>query len=335
MGSNFVRHLYNSYPNYTIYNLDLLTYAGNPDNLKDIEEKEAVLPVSEKRYHFIRGDVCDASLLENLFTKYNFDAVVNFAAETHVDRSLINMSDFIRTNIGGVRALIETMQKHKMPRLIHISTDEVYGTIDEGQAHEESVLMPSNPYAASKAAADLLLQTFMRAKTIPAMIIRGTNNYGPFQYPEKLIPLSISNMIEGKKVPIHGNGEHVRSWLHVEDFCRAVDTVLHRGRDFEIYNVSGDERTNLQVLQAVAASLGLDFENHREHVDDRPGADTRYALNASKLQKELGWEKKHKFEEAIPGVVSWYTGNRIWWDKIKGTPDYMTHYDRQSKGKWY
>lgn len=335
MGSNFIRHLYNSYPDYIIYNLDLLTYAGNLDNLKDIEEKETAIPVSEKRYHFIRGDVCDATLLENLFIKYNFDVVVNFAAETHVDRSLINMSDFIRTNIGGMHALIETTQKSKMPRLVHISTDEVYGTIDEGQAHEQSILNPSNPYAASKAAADLLLQTFMRAKTIPAIIIRSTNNYGPFQYPEKLIPLAISNLIEGKKIPIHGNGEHVRSWLHVEDFCRAVDAVVHRGRDFQVYNVSGEELTNLDVLRLVAAKVGRDFEQHREHVGDRPGADTRYAVDSSKLQKELGWQRMHTFEKVIPQVVDWYIGNRGWWDKIKGTPDYLTHYEKQSKGQWY
>lgn len=335
MGSNFIRHIYNSYPEYKIYNLDLLTYAGNQDNLKDVEEKETALPVSKKRYHFIRGDVCDCTLLDNLFSKYHFNLVVNFAAETHVDRSLINMSDFIRTNIGGVRALIETMQENKVSRFVHISTDEVYGTIDEGQAHEESILKPSNPYAASKAAADLLLQTFMRAKTVPAIIVRSSNNYGPFQYPEKLIPLAISNLIEGRKIPVHGNGEHVRSWLHVEDFCRAVDNVVHRGRDFQIYNVSGEELTNLEVLRAVAAKVGRDFDSHREHIGDRPGADMRYALDSSKLQKELGWERKHKFEKSIAGVVDWYMRNRGWWEKIKGTPDYLTHYEKQSTGQWY
>mgnify|MGYP001582757572 CR=1 FL=1 len=238
IGSNFIRYLFHKYQNYRIFNLDLLTYAGNPENLLDVENHETAAQSDKRRYQFIRGDICDGVLLGNLFDKYNFSAVINFAAESHVDRSFINVFDFVRTNIEGVRSLIEICRKSRVPRFIQISTDEIYGPVPEGFSGEDAPFRPSNPYAASKAAADLLVQSYIRTHQVPALIIRSSNNFGPYQYPEKLIPLVISNIIEGKKVPVHGSGEHRRSWIHVNDFCSAIDLVLHKAPDYSIYNIS-------------------------------------------------------------------------------------------------
>jgi len=247
IGSNFIRYIYNKYPDCKIFNLDLLTYAGNPANLADIEEKENKRNPANQRCHFFRGDICDGALLANIFEKYNFDAVINFAAESHVDRSFVSVFDFIRTNVEGVRSLIEATRKYKVSRFVQISTDEIYGSVPEGFSTEDAPLKPSNPYAASKAAADLLVQSYIKTHQVPALIVRGSNNYGPFQYPEKLIPLAISNIIEGIKVPIHGSGEHRRTWIHVNDFCSAIDTALHKAPDYSIYNASGEEKTNLEI----------------------------------------------------------------------------------------
>lgn len=242
IGSNFIRRIYNKYSEYKIFNLDLLTYAGNPENLLDIEQKEIAIDLAKRRYNFIRGDICDNALLNDIFDKNNFDTVINFAAESHVDRSFVNFFDFIRTNVEGVRSLVEAAKKYQIARFIQISTDEIYGSVLEGSSDEKAPLQPSNPYAASKASADLLIQSYIKTYRAPALIIRGSNNYGPFQYPEKLIPLAISNIIEGKKVPIHGSGEHKRSWIHVDDFCDAIDIIVHQADDHSIFNVSGEEK---------------------------------------------------------------------------------------------
>lgn len=334
IGSNFIRYLYHRYPEYRIFNVDLLTYAGNLDSLVDIELLEANQIAGDKRYTLIYGDICDERLLDILFTRHHFHMVINFAAETHVDRSIINMSDFIRTNIGGVRAIIEAVRKHHVPRFVHISTDEIYGSIENGYANEESPLRPSNPYSSSKAAADLIVQSFIRTHQVPAMIVRGSNNYGPYQYPEKLIPLAITNLIQGKKIPIHGNGRHVRSWLHVEDFARAIDVVAHKAKPGSIYNVSGEEQNNMEILTVISQALGINLEHLRDYVPDRPGADLRYAVDASRLQSELGWKPQHFLNKSLNDVVGWYVKNPKWWTKIKDQSEFTDHYQKQAKGQW-
>ncbi len=335
IGSHFIRHLFHKYPQYRITNLDALTYAGNPENCADIEACEVGRADDEKRYRFVQGDIADISLLDGLFRTGDFDLVVHFAAETHVDRSHFDVADFIRTNIEGTRCLFEMSRIYRIPRFVHISTDEVYGSIPHGQfAAEEAPLRPSNLYSTSKAGGDLLVQSMMRVYKVPALIVRGSNNFGPYQYPEKLIPLAVTNLIEGIKIPIHGTGEHVRSWLHVDDFCAAVDLIAHKGADGAIYNVSGDEHTNLEVLIMVAAHLGKDLGRYRAHTHDRPNADLRYAPDSSKLQKELGWARRHHIEDAIGDVVGWYKKNEGWWKKIKATGVYQEYYGRQANAEW-
>lgn len=335
IGSNFIRHLYHTYPEYQIFNLDALTYSGNQENLADVEAAEAPLAWDMRRYVFIHGDVCDGTRLDELFSKNQFQLVVHFAAETHVDRSLMNAAHFIRTNIEGTRVLMEAVQKHKVPRLIHISTDEVYGSLAEGWAHEESPFRPSNPYATSKAAADLLVQSYVKAYRIPALTVRGSNNYGPYQYPEKLIPLAVTNLLEGEKIPLHGTGEQVRSWLHVNDFCVAIDAVAHRGTDGAIYNVAGEERSNLAILGLIGRRMEKNTDEHRTHVADRPGADPRYAPTSAKLERELGWRRMYSLDEHLGAVVAWYRDNRLWWEKIKQTNEFQESYQKQATAQWY
>ena len=334
IGSNFIRGLYKAYPDYCIYNLDFLTYAGNTDNLIDIEERELMNNIFNRRYHFIYGDIADSRLLDIIFSRHQFDMVVNFAAETHVDRSIINMRDFVHTNIGGVRSLIEAVREYGVRRFVHISTDEVYGDVESGYSTEDGPIRPSNPYSSSKAAADLIVQSFIRTHQVPALIVRGSNNYGAFQYPEKLIPLAISNMVEGKKIPVHGTGQHVRSWVHVLDFSRAIDFLSHHAPDFEVYNVLGQEKTNLEILEMIANHVDVDVEQYKKHVADRPGADKRYAVDGTKLKK-LGWESSYSLETDLGDVVKWYLSHRSWWEKIKTRKEYVDHYNKQSKGRWY
>ena len=335
IGSNFIRYIYNKYSDYKIFNLDLLTYAGNQENLLDIEQKENKIDLAKKRYSFIHGDICDGAILNNVFSKNNFDIIVNFAAESHVDRSFVNSFDFIRTNVEGVRSLVEAARKYNIAKFIQISTDEIYGSVSSGFSTEEAPFRPSNPYAASKASADLLVQSYIRTHRVPAIIIRGSNNYGPFQYPEKLIPLAISNMVENKKVPIHGSGEHKRSWLHVNDFCDAIDIIIHEAADHSIFNVSGEEKSNLEILEIISRNFGGDLESLKEHTKDRPGADLRYAPDCSKLKSELGWLPKYNIEGSLKEIVNWYQDNQDWWRKIKSKKNYQDHYERQVKAEYY
>ncbi|MBI3305371.1 dTDP-glucose 4,6-dehydratase [Candidatus Parcubacteria bacterium] len=334
IGSNFVRYAYHAHPDWRIVNLDLLTYAGNPENLRDIEAFEDDKPAAQRRYTFVRGDVCGVALLYELFGQHHFDLVVHFAAESHVDRAIFSDVDFVRTNIEGTRALIEATRKNGGTRFVYISTDEVYGSIPDGYATEDTPFRPSNPYAASKAGADLLVQSYMKTHSLPAVIVRGSNNYGPYQYPEKLIPIAITNLIEDKKIPVHGTGEQSRSWLHVDDFCRAVDIAVHAALDYGIYNVAGEERTNLEVLELLARHLGKNLRDHREHINDRPGGDFRYASDASRIEQELGWSRRYAFEEGIQQVVRWYTDNQPWWQPIRLKKGFVEHYERQSNGQW-
>lgn len=326
IGSNFIRYIYAKYPGYLIYNLDLLTYAGNLDNLKDISKS--------KRYFFIKGDICDAKLISRIFEKNKFDIVVNFAAESHVDRSITDDYHFFRTNLLGVHNLIALARKYSIPRFIQISTDEIYGDVKEGSSTESHPLQPSNPYAASKAGADLVVQSYIRTHHLPLLIIRGSNNFGPFQYPEKLIPLTITNLLEGKPVPIHGDGQQVRRWLHVEDFCRAIDLVAHKGKDFSIYNVAGTEISNLEIVRRISKELNKDPKKFLFFIKDRPGGDKRYAPNATKLKKELGWDIKYPIQDSLTDVVNWYLDNEQWWKKIKKKNDFKAYYKKQLSSEY-
>jgi len=328
IGSNFIRYFLNKHLDYKIFNLDLLTYAGNQENLKDV--------ANNSRYNFIHGDICSSSLLHDVFGKNKFDLVINFAAESHVDRSIVSVADFVRTNIEGVRVLLEAVRLHKVSRFVQISTDEIYGDVPYGSfSDEESAMRPSNPYSSSKAGADLLVQSFMRTHAVPAIIVRGSNNFGPFQYPEKLIPLVVTNILENKKIPIHGDGLHARSWLHVNDFCDAIDLVAHNAQDHSIYNVSGEERKNIEVIETIASHLNKEIHVLKDHTKDRPGADLRYAPISGKLEKDLGWKRRYFFEKEIGNVVDWYCKNTEWWKKIKEKKEFSDHYEKQSKADYY
>lgn len=329
IGSNFIHHVYNKYPNYIIYNLDLLTYAGNVRNLDNLEDIKG-----SKRYFFIKGDICDVKLVSKLFKKYKFDVVVNFAAESHVDRSISNDYHFFRTNLTGVHNLIALVRKYSISRFIQISTDEVYGDIEKGTSRESHPMRPSNPYAASKAAADLVVQSYMRTHKLPLLIVRGSNNYGPYQYPEKLIPLTVTNLLEGKQIPIHGDGQQMRRWLHTKDFSTAIDLVMHKGKDFSIYNVAGTELSNLEIVNIIARTLNKNPDDYIYYINDRPGGDRRYAPNATKIKNELGWKPQYNIKKNLADVVSWYLNNGQWWQIIKNKKAFKDYYKKQLKGEY-
>ncbi|PWB56957.1 MAG: dTDP-glucose 4,6-dehydratase [Candidatus Methanoperedenaceae archaeon] len=306
IGSNFIRYILGKYPDYHIINLDLQTYAGNPDNLKDIEKSS--------NYKFVRGDICNKAVVDKLIQ--NIDMVVHFAAESHVDRSIDDASAFVRTNVLGTFVLLDCALKHNIKRFIHISTDEVYGSIIKGSFKETDILTPSSPYSSSKAGSDLLAQSYFITHGLPVIITRCTNNFGPYQYPEKLIPLFITNLIENKRVPVYGTGKNVRDWIYVEDHCKAVDFVLHKGNVGEIYNIGGGaEKTNLEITKSILETLGKDH-TMVEYVKDRPGHDLRYSLDCTRLRK-LGWAPQHGFEDALHDTIRWYVENRWWWEKLK------------------
>jgi len=335
IGSNFVHYLYDKYPDYRIFVLDILTYAGNPENLADIEAREINLPEGRGRYVFVKGDVSDEDMLHDLFEKNKFEFVYHFAAESHVDRSFFNFSNFVQTNIEGALLLAMMVQRYG-GTMVQISTDEVYGSIPEEQGFvtEDAPFYPANPYASSKAAADMLLQSYMKTSKISLRIVRATNNYGPYQYPEKLIPLGITNLLEGKKIPLHGSGEHLRQWLHVRDFCAAIDLVSLQGEENGIYNVAGEHESNIDVLRLIAQHLNKDLEENLDHVSDRPNPDMRYAIDSSKLEA-LGWKRERSFREELPKVIEWYRENEEWWKKLKRKKEYIMHYELQSKAKFY
>ena len=294
------------HPDYSIINLDKLTYAGNPDNLRDIEKNS--------NYSFLRGDICDNEVVDKLLQEA--DVVVHFAAESHVDRSIDDASAFVRTNVFGTFVLLDSALKHNKKRFIHISTDEVYGSRVTGSFKETDILTPSSPYSSSKAGSDLLAQSYFMTHKLPVIITRCTNNFGPFQYPEKLIPLFITNLLEDKKVPLYGTGKNVRDWIDVRDHCKAIDFVLHKGNFGEIYNIGGgSEKTNIEITKMILDILGKDA-SMIEFIKDRPGHDLRYSLDGSKLHK-LGWKPNHRFDEALRYTVRWYIENRWWWEKLK------------------
>jgi len=309
IGSNFVRYMVNKYPNYQIVNLDLLTYAGNLENLKDIERAS--------NYKFVRGDIADREFVQGLFKEEKFDYVLNFAAESHVDRSITDPGIFVQTNIQGTLALLDAAKTFGVTKYLQVSTDEVYGTLGEtGYFTEETPLAANSPYSASKAGADLLVRAYHETFNLPVNITRCSNNYGPFHFPEKLIPLMIINALNDKELPIYGDGLNIRDWLHVEDHCQAIDLVLHKGRNGEVYNVGGNnERTNIEIVKTVLKHLNKP-ESLMKFVKDRPGHDRRYAIDATKLRNELGWSPKYNFETGIEQTINWYLNNQEWWENI-------------------
>ena len=305
IGSHFVRLILNKYKDSEVINLDKLTYAGNLGNLRDIE--------NNSRYKFVKGDICDNKLVLDLVK--DVDIVVNFAAESHVDRSIIEPESFVKTDVLGTQNLLEACRKFNV-RFLQISTDECYGSIQNGKFKESDNLNPSSPYSASKASADLLVLSYHITYGLNVMITRTTNNFGPNQYPEKLIPLFVTNLLEGKKVPVYGNGLNVRDWIYVVDNCEAIDFVINNGKSGEIYNIgSGNGKNNLEITKFVLKELGKD-ENSIEYVKDRLGHDKRYALDSTKINK-LGWKPRFQFELALKETIKWYKSNEKWWKPIK------------------
>ncbi|WP_047150871.1 dTDP-glucose 4,6-dehydratase [Aneurinibacillus tyrosinisolvens] len=320
IGSNFTRYMVKKYPNYQIVNLDSLTYAGNLENTKEIER----LP----NYRFVKGDITDRVLVDSL-VEDDVDCIINFAAESHVDRSIIEPDIFVKTNIMGTQVLLDTAKKYGIQKYVQISTDEVYGTLgDTGYFTECTPLAPNSPYSASKASADLLVRSYYETFGLPVNITRCSNNYGPYHFPEKLIPLMILNALQDKRLPVYGDGLNVRDWLFVEDHCFAIDLVLHEGKPGEVYNIGGNnEYTNIEIVKRILSVLDKP-EDLIEYVTDRPGHDRRYAIDASKIRKELGWKSTYDFETGITMTVQWYLNNREWWERII-SGDYQQYYEKQ------
>jgi len=309
IGSNFVLCMLSKHPSYRIVNVDKLTYAGNLENLREAEENP--------RYTFVKADICDRRAIDEVIREHAIEAIVNIAAESHVDRSIVGAAEFIETNVGGTTVLLDAAREFKIKRFLQVSTDEVYGSLGpEGKFTEHTPLHPNSPYAASKAAADLLVLAYQHTHGVPAVITRCSNNYGPFQFPEKLIPLMIANALQDKPLPVYGDGLNVRDWLHVADHCTALDAVLHRGTVGEAYNVGGsNEKTNLEVIRLILHQLGKP-ESLITFVKDRLGHDRRYAIDSSRIQRELGWKPSVSFEEGLAATVRWYLEHRTWWERI-------------------
>lgn len=334
IGSNFVKYMLNKYDDYRIVNLDLLTYAGNLENLKDIEDNP--------NYRFIKGDIADRDLVNRLFEEENFDYIINFAAESHVDRSIEEPGIFVKTNVMGTQVLLDTAKKYWTigkdetgypvyrdgVKYLQVSTDEVYGTLGKtGMFTETTPLAPNSPYSASKASADMLVRAYNETFKMPMNITRCSNNYGPYQFPEKLIPLIIANTLEEKDLPVYGDGMQVRDWLHVKDHCSAIDTVLHKGKIGEVYNIGGNnEKANIEIVKLIIKTLGKS-ENLIKYVKDRLGHDRRYAIDNTKITTELGWEPSYTFEQGMKETIEWYLDNRDWWEKIR-SGEYMEYYEK-------
>ncbi|MGE7592960.1 dTDP-glucose 4,6-dehydratase [Peribacillus frigoritolerans] len=324
IGGNFVQFMVNKYPDYDIYNLDLLTYAGDLTKHREIENKS--------NYHFVKADIADRKSIMSLFEREKFDYVVHFAAESHVDRSITNPEIFVLTNVLGTQVLLDAAKEYNITKFVHVSTDEVYGELEFDPTTfftEETPLQPNSPYSASKASSDLLVRAYYETFQLPVNITRCSNNYGPYHFPEKLIPLTISRVVNDQKVPVYGDGKNIRDWLHVIDHCAAIDLVLHKGENGEVYNVGGhNERTNLEVVKAIINTLGKS-EDLIEFVEDRLGHDKRYAIDPTKLEK-IGWKPTFNFETGINQTIQWFLDNKEWWEKII-SGEYQTYFDNQYK----
>lgn len=321
IGSNFVRHMIETYPEYGIVNYDLLTYAGNLENLKDIE--------SHENYTFVKGDINNRELVDHLVKYHNIDVIVNFAAESHVDRSITEPDIFVKSNVLGTQALLDVAKANNLKKYVQVSTDEVYGSLGEtGYFTEETPLAPNSPYSASKAGGDMLVSAYHETFGMNVNITRCSNNYGPYHFPEKLIPLMVTNALEGKELPIYGDGKNVRDWLHVKDHCAAIDLVIHKGKSGEVYNVGGhNERTNNEIVHLIVEKLGASPELIK-FVEDRLGHDRRYAIDPAKLEIELGWKPQYTFDTGIVETIQWYVENQEWWKNIK-SGDYLSYYAKQ------
>jgi len=319
IGSNFIRYMLKRHEDYKILNLDKLTYAGNLDNLRDVE--------NNPNYNFIRGDICDVNLVNDI-VKDDVDIIINFAAETHVDRSIEDPSEFMRTDFQGVYVLLEAARKHNVSKFIQISTDEIYGTAYEDFFKEEDNLKPRNPYSVGKLAGERLAYSYFATHNVPVIITRASNNFGPYQYPEKFIPLFITNALEGKPLPLYGDGSQIRDWIYVIDHCKAVEMLLEKGEVGEVYNIAtGNLITNIEIAKRIVNILDVS-ESMIRSVTDRPGHDIRYALDFNKIQR-LGWEPSEDFENNFKGTVMWYIENRWWWEKIKNSKEYKRYYEKQ------
>ena len=317
MGSNAVKYFLKKYPDVRIVNLDKLTYAGNLENLKEVE--------NNPRYKFIKGDIADEKIVDEVVK--DVDVIINYAAETHVDRSILDPKAFITTDVLGTYTLLEAAKKYGVKKYIQISTDEVFGSINNGKFTEESPFEPNSPYAASKAGGDHLCRAYFKTYNVPVIVTHSCNFFGPFQYPEKLIPLFITNLLQNKKVPVYGDGQQVREWIFTEDHCRAIDTILQKGEIGEVYNIgTGNEITNIEITKILLKELGKD-ESFIDYVKDRPGHDRRYAIDSGKLRK-LGWSPEVSFENGIKQTVDWYKQNEQWWKRIK-SGEYLEYYKKQ------
>ncbi len=321
IGSNFIRYMLRNDPDLFILNLDKLTYAGNLENLREME--------SHPHYRFVKGDIGNRELVAYLLREYDIDTVVNFAAESHVDRSIMEPDLFLRTNVLGTQALLDAAKETGVKKYLQISTDEVYGSLgEEGYFTEETPLAPNSPYSASKASADLIVRAYHETYGMNVNITRCSNNYGPYHFPEKLIPLMITNALENKPLPVYGDGGNIRDWLHVEDHARAIDLVLRRGKPGEVYNIGGhNEWRNIDIVKLILKELGKSEELIR-FVPDRPGHDRRYAIDPTKIRRELGWEPQYTFEKGIRETIRWYLDNREWWERVK-SGDYQEYYAKQ------
>ncbi|MFP4369964.1 MAG: dTDP-glucose 4,6-dehydratase [Candidatus Kapaibacterium sp.] len=320
IGSNFIKKLI-SHEGFMIVNLDALTYAGNPENLSDIE--------NSANYKFIRGSISDRKLIDSIFSEYEFDGIVNFAAESHVDRSILDSTPFLETNINGTLVLLEAARKYKSKKYLQVSTDEVYGSLGaKGKFTEITPLQPNSPYSASKASADLLVRSFNKTYGLPAIITRCSNNYGPYQFPEKLIPLMIINALENKPLPVYGDGRNVRDWIHVADHCDALQTVYTKGKPGEVYNIGGNcEKENIEIVKSILNILGKP-ESLIEYVKDRPGHDRRYAIDCTKIESGLGWKPAMPFREGLEQTINWYIENQPLWQNIRNG-SYRDYYKTQ------
>jgi dTDP-glucose 4,6-dehydratase len=331
IGSNFVRLLLNRGEQVKLVAFDKLTYAGNLANLQDL------LDTHGDKLTFVRGDICDEGVVARTFDEHKVTEVVNFAAESHVDRSILGSGPFVQTNVVGTQVLLDVSKAKGIQKYLQVSTDEVYGTLPEDKPEikftEETPLQPNSPYSASKAAADCFVRSYFHTFHMPVLITRCSNNYGPYHFPEKLIPLFVTNLMEGKKVPLYGDGLNVRDWLYVEDHCDAIWTVLSKGTPGEVYNVGGNnEITNRVITETLIREMGKRWDDVVTYVKDRPGHDRRYAIDAGKIKRELGWEPKHRFETAIKTTVQWFKDHQDWWRAIK-SGEYLKYYETQYAGR--
>ena len=321
IGSNFVRYFLSKHNYVEVVTFDKLTYAGNLENLEDIEDNP--------HYHFVKGDICDRSAVEAAFKQFSIDTVVHFAAESHVDRSILGSSVFIQTNVVGTNVLLDVAKELGIERFLHVSTDEVYGSLGgTGKFTETTPLHPNSPYSASKASSDLLVLAYHRTYALPVVVTRCSNNYGPYQFPEKLIPLMIINALNDKQLPVYGDGLNVRDWLHVNDHCAAIDVVLQNGRIGEVYNIGGNnEWKNIDIVKLILKKVGKP-ESLISFVKDRLGHDRRYAIEATKIKNELDWSPSYTFEVGIEETVQWYLNNQLWWKRVM-TGEYVEYYKKQ------